>query len=208
MARVSRAQMNRNRQVIEEVSARLFREQGLKGISVDELMAAAGLTHGGFYGHFDSKDALAAIACAKAFEQSAGRWRERIQGSPDPSAALKAVVDAYLSPRSRDDPGNGCPATALAADVAREPAGKPVHDVFSAGVKALVRVLQALGEPGEAGRRQALVRLSTLVGALLLARATRADGISQDFLEAARAHLVPEEVVSPVKDLLSKEGIE
>jgi TetR/AcrR family transcriptional repressor of nem operon len=203
MARASRAQMNQNRLAIEAASARLFREQGLKGISVDELMAAAGLTHGGFYGHFESKDALAAIACANAFEQSAARWRERSQGRPDPSAALKAIVDAYLSLRSRDDPGDSCPATALAADVAREPAGKPIHETFTAGIQALLGVLQSLGEPGEAGRQRALVQLSTLVGALLLARATRADGISGDFLEAAQA-----EIVSPVKGPLAEGGLE
>lgn len=183
--------MDRNRQTIEEVSARLFREQGLKGLSVDELMAAAGLTHGGFYGHFQSKDALAAIACAKAFEQSGARWQGCIQG-PDPSAAFKGIVASYLSERSRDDPGTGCPATALAGDVAREPGDKPVRAAFIAGVKDQVGLLLALGGhgDGDAGRRKALVRFATMVGALLLARATRGDELSGAFLQAAGVHLI------------------
>ncbi|MDR3669666.1 MAG: TetR/AcrR family transcriptional regulator [Holophaga sp.] len=187
MARVSRAQSDRNRQTIEAVSARLFREQGLRGVSVDDLMAAAGLTHGGFYGHFESKDALAAVACTQAFKQSASRWQERIQGKERP-AALKAIVDAYLSKRSRDDPGNSCPVTALAGDVAREPADKPIHAAFTAGIKEQLAVLASLQGP-ETARDQALVQLSTLVGALLLARATSGDALSQRFLDAARDDL-------------------
>jgi TetR/AcrR family transcriptional repressor of nem operon len=184
--------MDRNRQTIEEASARLFREQGLKGLSVDDLMAAAGLTHGGFYGHFQSKDALAAIACAKAFEQSGCAWKGHINGEPDPSAAFKGIVAGYLSERSRDNPGTSCPATALAGDVAREPGDKPVRAAFIAGVKDQVGLLLALGGhgDGEADRRKALVQFATLVGALLLARATRGDTISQEFLEAAGAHLI------------------
>ena len=190
MARASRAQMDRNRETIEAVSARLFREQGLRGLSVDELMAAAGLTHGGFYGHFESKDALAAIACARAFEQSAGRWKGHIHGAADPAAAFRAIVDGYLSQLSRDDPGTSCPATALAGDVAREPGDKPVRAAFIAGVKDQVALLLALGEHGDGGRRKALGQFATLVGALLLSRATSGDAISQEFLEAARAQLI------------------
>lgn len=191
MARASRAQMERNRQTIEDVSSRLFREQGLNGLSVDELMAAAGLTRGGFYGHFESKDDLAAIACAKAFEQSAGRWKGQIEAQPGSSDAFKAIVEGYLSTRSRDDPGHSCPATALAGDVAREAADKPVHAAFTAGIKVQLEMLAALEGQGDGndGRRKALVQFSTLVGALMLARATRGDALSQAFLEAARAHL-------------------
>jgi TetR/AcrR family transcriptional repressor of nem operon len=192
MARVSRAQSDANRQTIEAVSARLFREQGLRGVSVDDLMAAAGLTHGGFYGHFESKDALAGVACAQAFKQSAGRWQDRIKGRPDRPAALKAIVEAYLSRRSRDDPGNSCPITALAGDVAREPEHKPIRAAFAAGIKEQLAVLASLQptDDPEAARDQAVVQLATLVGALLLARATRGDALSQRFLDAARAHLV------------------
>ena len=74
MPRVSKEQTDLNRSAIENVSAKLFREKGFNGVSVSDLMAAAGLTHGGFYGHFSSKDELAAVACANAFDHAVERW--------------------------------------------------------------------------------------------------------------------------------------
>ena len=191
MPRVSREQTDQNRLAIEDASARLFREQGLK-VSVADLMAAAGLTHGGFYGHFASKDALAAIACERAFEQSAERWKKRVAGKDD-AAALTALVDAYLSPQSRNALGSGCPTAALAGDVAREPADKPIHEAYLAGVKNQIAVLTSLRDSGDAAadHNEALVQLSMMVGALVLARATRGDDISAEFLGAARERLVP-----------------
>jgi len=92
-----------------------MREHGINGVSVSGLMSAAGLTHGGFYGHFDSKDELAAAACARAFEQALMRWKRRVAGEADAAAALQALVEGYLSKRSRDSPGTSCPASALVA---------------------------------------------------------------------------------------------
>src|SRR3981189_2343826 len=109
MPRVSRVVTEKNRAAIERESARLFREQGLQGVSVAELMAAAGLTHGGFYGHFESKDALATVACTKAFDEAVERWKERISGTRDPKSALTALLDGYLSSRTRRLAGSGCP---------------------------------------------------------------------------------------------------
>lgn len=192
MPRVSREQADNHRLAIEDASARLFREQGLK-VSVSDLMAAAGLTHGGFYGHFESKDALAAVACARAFEQSAERWRKRVAGKPDRAAAMTALVEGYLSPQSRNTLGSGCPAAALAGDVAREPSDKPIHEAYVAGVKRQLAMLLSLQDSGdeEVDRGEALAQFSTLVGALVLARATRGDPLSGEFLDAARARLVP-----------------
>jgi TetR/AcrR family transcriptional repressor of nem operon len=190
MPRVSREQTDQNRLAIEDASARLFREQGLK-VSVADLMAAAGLTHGGFYGHFASKDALAAIACAKAFEQSAERWKKRVAGKTDRAAAMTALVEGYLSPQSRNALGSGCPTAALAGDVAREPADKPIHEAYLAGVKGQLATLLSLQDSGdaEADRGEAVAQLSMLVGALVLARATRGDEISDAFLHTARDRL-------------------
>jgi TetR/AcrR family transcriptional repressor of nem operon len=192
MPRVSREQSDSNRIAIEEASARLFREQGLKGVSVSDLMAAVGLTHGGFYGHFESKDALAAVACTRAFAQSSERWKNRIAGKADRAAALSALVEGYLSPQSRNGVGTGCPIAALASDVAREPSGKPVREAYLAGVKNQLEVLLSIQGSGnaEVDRSQALAQLSTLVGALVLARATRGDSISDEFLAAARQQLI------------------
>lgn len=191
MPRVSREQTDHHRDAIADASARLFRERGFQGVSVADLMAAAGLTHGGFYGHFASKDALLASACGKAFAQSSQRWRGRAAAAATPPQALRAIVDAYLSPASRDQAGTSCPAAALAADVARAPAGAPVRRAYLDGVKALLDQLASLSAaPDPAGRRAAaLLQLSALVGALVLARATGGDPLSDDVLRAVRGFL-------------------
>ncbi|HEY0202450.1 MAG TPA: helix-turn-helix domain-containing protein, partial [Burkholderiaceae bacterium] len=123
--KVSRERMAENRERILDVAARLFRERGFDGIGVADLMQAAGLTHGGFYGHFASKDELAAVACAKAFEQSSERWAKRLANSETNAEALNGFVTTYLSTRMRDDLGNSCCAPSLAVDVARQPEDKP-----------------------------------------------------------------------------------
>lgn len=193
MPRVSRAQAAQNRELIEATSSRLMREQGIHGVSVADLMQAAGLTHGGFYGHFESKDALAAEVCDKAFAESLERWQTRVARAGSATAGRDAIVAAYLRSAHRDQPGSGCPTVALAVDVAREPADKPVHAAYVAGIQAQIEALSALA-PGldpDADRREALLLLATLVGAQALARATRGDGISEEFLAAARTALLP-----------------
>ena len=89
MPRVSKAQSLANHQAIEAAASRLFRQRGLCGVSVAELMAEAGLTHGGFYAHYPSKDALAAAACAAAFTQSAKKWQARVESAAEPLAARR-----------------------------------------------------------------------------------------------------------------------
>lgn len=191
MPRVSKAQAEQNRHAIEDASAQLFREKGINGVSVADVMAAAGLTHGGFYGHFESKDALAAAACAKAFEESARRWATRTEGQPDPHAARQAIVDGYLTPKNRDQAGQSCPIATFAGDVGREEEGKPVRQAYLSGIRTAIDTLTALNQDKSslAAREQAMVQLSTLVGALLLARATRGDGLSDELLAAARKAL-------------------
>jgi len=191
MPRVSKQQSDRNRVAITEASSRLFRERGLDGVSVADLMAAAGLTHGGFYGHFESKDALAAAACARAFAVSADRWKQRVAEAPDMNAARAAIIDNFLSSKSRSAPGQACPTATLAVDVARQPAGTPIRAAFADGLEDLLGILQALhgGGGGAEARRDALTDLATLVGAQILARATSQTGQSEEFLSAARARL-------------------
>ena len=113
MPRVSRAEAESHRQQITEASARLFKERGINGVSVADLMGAAGLTHGGFYGHFQSKDALAGVAVAHAFAQSAERWRKRVAAQPDDAAGRAAIVDKFLSAQSIKEVGLGCPSVSL-----------------------------------------------------------------------------------------------
>jgi TetR/AcrR family transcriptional repressor of nem operon len=191
MPRVSREQADINRATIEQVSSTLFREKGLNGVSVADLMSAAGLTHGGFYGHFSSKDELAAVACANAFAQSVENWANRIQSQPDDVAAQKALIDGYLSRKNLNDIGNACPAMTLVGDVARETSGKPVRAAFAAGIADLTEILASVAPSDDAAvrRKTALVQLSTLVGAMVLARATLEDPITDEILDAVRASL-------------------
>lgn len=190
MARVSKQQMERNREEIIQVSSQLFRERGLNGVSVNDLMAAAGLTHGGFYGHFSSKDELAAIASRKAFDDSASRWQEIKAKSHHDD--FRTLVEAYLSPAHRDGARDGCPITALASDVAREEGDKPVHDVYLNGVKAMLERLESISDKQDAEQRRqhVLVQFALLSGALTLARATAGDALSDEFLLAAKKALI------------------
>lgn len=192
MPRANKEQVIRNHQIIEEVSSRLFREQGFNGVTVSDLMSAAGLTHGGFYRHFDSKDALASIACQKAFADSSARIAGRVAKETNPQKALRAVIHGYLSVERRDNLADGCAASAFASDISREPAGSPLRDAYIDGVKGLVGQLAALSsEKLEQDRsEEAIVQLSAMVGALLLSRATKGDGLSEKFLQIVRARLV------------------
>jgi TetR/AcrR family transcriptional repressor of nem operon len=193
MPRVSRAEAENHREQITEASARLFKERGLKGVSVADLMGAAGLTHGGFYGHFESKDALAGVAVAHAFEQSAERWNRRVAGKPDDTARRAALVDRFLTPQSMKDVGSGCPSVSMAGDVAREPAAAPIRTAYLEGLESLVRILAGVedGADAAAKRRAALADFATLAGALMLARATEGAPLSAEILAAARERLTP-----------------
>jgi TetR/AcrR family transcriptional repressor of nem operon len=198
--RVSKAQSQANHRAIEAAASRLFRERGLAGVSVAELMAEAGLTHGGFYAHYPSKDALAAAACAAAFAQAGATWRARVEAATDARAARRAIAEGYLRETFRDPLAAACPTATLASDVAREPASHPIHAAYVDGVRSLIGVLTSLGTSGDAGRDRAdaCVQLAMMMGALLLARATHGDPISDEFMTAARRHLATFAAATPV----------
>lgn len=192
--KVSKAQAAQNRQDILEAASRLYREHGLDGVGVAEVTRGAGLTHGGLYRHFESKDALVREACARAFDWSiAPLDGQEGAGHSD----LAARVQAYLSPRHRDSPGSGCPAAALAVDVAR--AGGDLSAVFAEGVERNIarfaRVMAGLGDeqvPDAGQRAQAMAMLSGMVGALVLARATAAADpqLSDEILKTVQEQLL------------------
>ena len=199
MPRVSRAEAENHREQITDASARLFRERGVKGVSVADLMGAAGLTHGGFYGHFESKDALAGVAVARAFEQSALKWRKRVAAKADDAARRALLVDQFLATPNIRNVGVGCPTVSMATDVSREPAGAPIRTAYLDGLDALVQILSEV-EPGPdaaARREAALADYATMVGALLLARATEGAPLSHELLAAARARLLPAGTPAP-----------
>ncbi|MFK3824843.1 TetR/AcrR family transcriptional regulator [Pseudomonas yamanorum] len=194
MPRVSRKQAELNREIIVEAATRLFRERGIHGISVSDVMAAAGLTHGGFYGHFESREALATEACNRAFEQSSLRWQARVEQSPDPETARLALIDPYLTAANRDNPGDSCPVAAFAGEMCHEAADSALQRTFIRGLEESMGILgatQATGTP-EGDRQAAMAQYAMMVGAITLARATKGSGLSDEFLEAARNLLIPE----------------
>ena len=185
--KVTREQAAANRERVLDTAARLFRERGFGGIGVADLMQEAGLTHGGFYGQFASKEALAAEACARVHERSIERWARRIER--DGKAEFAAIADAYLSVRHRDDPGEGCALPALAADAARrEPA---LRHVFTNGVRAMLGLLDRVvpGRTQARRRERAIAALATMVGGVVLARAVDDAELSETILAAARSSL-------------------
>ncbi|MGW2151331.1 TetR/AcrR family transcriptional regulator [Nonomuraea bangladeshensis] len=168
MGRVSQAQARENRKRIVETAARLFRERGVAGVSVADVMAEVGLTHGGFYKQFASKDALVAEAVAQAF----GEAGERLA-----AASREDFVRGYLSAEHRDRRGDGCPAAGFGGDLSHDDQGTAV-DAYAKGVD---RYAQELGS---------LADVATLVGAIVLARATAGTEVSDRVLEAARQALI------------------
>jgi TetR/AcrR family transcriptional repressor of nem operon len=191
MPKVSKAQAEANHQAIEAAASRLFRERGLQAVTVAEVMAAAGLTHGGFYAHFPSKDALAASACAAAFAFAAEKWRRRIDAAATPREARQVIAEGYLRAANCDPAQASCPTATLVTDVGRATEDHPIHDAYCNGVRGQIEMLAALGRSGDAGRDRAAacVQLATMMGGLLLARATHGDALSKEIAAAVREHL-------------------
>ncbi len=185
--RVSREQMAENRERILDTAATLFRERGFDGVGVADVMKAVGLTHGGFYGHFSSKDDLAAQALGRAFVHS-GQSAAEARAS-EPQAPRRAIIDRYLSPAHRDDPGRGCPVAALGSDTARQ--GEASRLAATEGVRAAIKGLCAItpGATADERRTSAIASYATLVGALVLARMVDDAALSDEILAAARAEL-------------------
>jgi TetR/AcrR family transcriptional repressor of nem operon len=191
MPRVSKAQAEANHEAIEASASRLFREKGLESVTVAEVMADAGLTHGGFYAHFPSKDALAAAACESAFAFAEEKWRRRIDAAPTPDAARRTIADRYLRSANCDPSTATCPTATLVADVSRAAEDHPIRSAYLEGVRGQIDLLAGLGTSGDpaADRSAACVQLATMMGALLLARATHGDPLSAEIIKSVRAHL-------------------
>ena len=187
MGRASQADAAKHRDEVVEAASHLFRERGIAAVSVPELMAAAGLTHGGFYRHFESKDALAATAVTAAFDSRITQIDQVIAENPDePEAARRAFLDDYLSVEHRDSAGDGCPNAGLATEIARLPEDGDVRPAYVEGLHRMVSAIAAVGT-GDEG--DALVELSTLVGAMVLARAATGDDVSERILREVRDRL-------------------
>jgi TetR/AcrR family transcriptional repressor of nem operon len=154
-------------------------------MAIADVMKAAGLTHGGFYAHFRSKDAFLAETLAATFAHSATRTQRMVEDLAT-REALSIYVDQYVSAAHRDDPGSGCPIAALSSDMPRQ--SKKFQTAFDAGVKKMIARLEewmiACGIPQAADLAPSI--LSAMAGAVTLSRAISDRKLSDEILEAAR----------------------
>ncbi|MGV1927943.1 TetR/AcrR family transcriptional regulator [Agrobacterium tumefaciens] len=180
--RVSRAQAEENRETVINVASRLFREHGFDGIGLKDLMKGAGLTQGGFYKQFASKDDLAAQASRRAMESATRRWSEAASDSSDP---LEAVMAFYLSKDHRGEKAEGCPLVALGSDATRQ--SEEVRRPFEDGIRAHFEVLNELLDDTRSSNPsgKAMAILSLMVGAVTLSRIMEDENTSQGILDAA-----------------------
>lgn len=148
-------------------------------------MQSVGMTKGGFYKHFDSKEVLAQSAFSHAIEQT-DEARTEWTTSNIGEHTLEAFAAFYLSALHRDSPGKGCPISTMAIDIARTPLGSPLREQYHCATQVLIKELMELLPKSSEGRRDAMVILSTLVGALTIARATTGLPLSKDMLNSAK----------------------
>ena len=181
--RVSRVQAEKNRLAVIDAAARLFRERGFNGIGLDEVMKAAGLTHGGFYKQFKSKDELTVEACDRALATSVEVWAQTVKSAG--ADTFEALIRSYLSKSHRDDGGKGCPLVALGADAARH--SPTLRRSFEAGIKAHLDVLD---RTMPAARDSSIAALSMMIGALLMSRVVEDKALSRRILDAAARSLL------------------
>jgi TetR/AcrR family transcriptional repressor of nem operon len=170
--------------IVRKASVRL-REKGAHGVGVADLMKEAGLTHGGFYAHFESREALVVEAFGYAIDRSMERWR-KLLGELPPEKRLAAIVDGYLSVQHRDDPGHGCAVPALGAEIARE--GTKTRKAFAAKLEQLVDLFADYipDVPRKIARKRASAMLATLMGSVVMARVTGSGELSDEILNSGR----------------------
>jgi TetR/AcrR family transcriptional repressor of nem operon len=180
--KVSREQVQQNREHILEAAGQLFRARGFEPVGVADVMQAAGLTHGGFYGHFKSKDDLVAQTAGDSCGKVLERWRQIAYAEGD--GALATLAGNYLSADHRDSPSGGCPVAALGPEIARRPA--PARGAVTESLKRIVSFLQTVVPgPSEAVRRKrAIATYAAWIGAMVLARMSEDDAFSREVLAA------------------------
>jgi TetR/AcrR family transcriptional repressor of nem operon len=192
MGRSSRAVAERHHQELVEAAARLVRERDFGDVSLPEVMGAIGLKPGGFYKHFESKDALMAAAVERVFTEHSERLdRLAEENDNDPAATREAFIDFCLSTDHREDPGSGCPSSLLPG-ISRLDAHDAPRAAFVDGHRDFLELLHQrtrADDDDASARDRMLVELSTIVGAVLLARATAGDPLSDEILAAVHRHL-------------------
>jgi TetR/AcrR family transcriptional regulator, transcriptional repressor for nem operon len=176
----SKAQKAKTHERIAKLASKRFREGGLAGIGIAELMKEAGLTVGGFYKHFDSRDDLVAEAVNSAF----GGWKRRVEAakSNGPPVSYEKLIDDYLNEAHRDNPGTGCAFSALAPEIARS--DKRTRALTFEEVRNDIQLIAALhpAKDKRTARSRATLTFSALVGAMSLARAVSDEALSREIL--------------------------
>lgn len=182
--------------IVKRASVRL-REKGAHGIGVADLMKEAGLTHGGFYAHFDSREALVIEAFAYAMDRSTERWRKVAEATP-PEKRFSTIVENYLTTVHRDDPGHGCAVPALGAEIARE--SPRTRKAFSAKLEQMVEMMadQIMDVPRKTARKQAISALTTMIGTVVLSRIAGNGEFSDEILSSGREAALGKAVAKPV----------
>ena len=193
----SKAQKARTHKRIVAIAAKRFRERGLAGFGIAELMKEAGLTVGGFYKHFDSRDDLVAEAVNSAF----GGWKRRVEAAKSSGlpVSYEKLIDEYLNKAHRDNPGTGCAFSALAPEIARS--DKRTRAITSEQVRNDIQLIAALraSRDKHTARSKAILTFSALVGAMALARAVSDGTLSHEILSTV-AELLKDSPKNPVSE--------
>ncbi|MBP0590880.1 TetR family transcriptional regulator [Paraburkholderia sp. LEh10] len=187
--RKSRQEAAETRQRIVEAASRRFRENGIDGTALADLMAQAGLTHGGFYKHFGSKEQVVLESMQLAATSLRESFGQTLEHSPG-NRGMNTAIAGYLSADHRDDAGGGCPLAALASELARgsDEVRDATTDTVTRFVDLVARHLTEL--PPAAAKKKALVIVSTMIGALSLARMVNDEQLSASILREARKALL------------------
>ena len=188
--------------IVKRASVKL-REKGAHGIGVADLMKEAGLTHGGFYAHFDSRDALVIEAFTHAMDRSTEHWRKQTETVPA-EKRLSTIVNSYLSPLHRDNPGQGCAVPTLGAEIARE--STKTRRAFAARMQQMIEMLakQFHGVPPRTARKQAMAAMATMMGSLVMARIAGNSELSDEILKSGRDAILERAKPAPAKKSTGK----
>ena len=175
----------KTRRAIIEAAARLFRERGPDAVGLPDIMASAGLTIGGFYRHFESKEELFRLALEHAMQQTVEMMSKK-KGTVGREWLGKAAA-IYLHPAHRANVGGGCPLPMLTSEVARRDDG--AKERFSNLLEQIVDQVEARLHDADAPRQEAWGVLATMVGGLLLSRGTADDRLAEEILSSCRKYL-------------------
>ncbi|ASL46349.1 HTH-type transcriptional repressor NemR [Burkholderia sp. AD24] len=192
---VSRQQAAENRRAIVAAAEKLFRERGVEGVGLAELMKTAGFTQGGFYNHFESKDALVAAVVEKAMEEGGNEFAAIIENAKSANAnPIKARIQWYLSPEHRGNIDGGCPLSGFVGDAPRF--GDVAHGSYAEGLagnlEEFAKVIEETDGISEGSRKKAIALFSQMIGTVLLSRAVVDvdPALANEILDEGREHLL------------------